>query len=969
MSNPFTERGSVQNPIIKYATKIGWTPIKQKDALISRNGIEGLFFYGILRTKLIELNPNIVNDTNVEGIIKRLESLRNNIQGNEDALHWLKGNHSIYSEEQNREVNLNVIDFVNLTNNDYHVTDEWKFSNGKYKNRSDVTFLINGIPIIIVETKASHVSEGIEKGLIQIRRYHAETPEMMIHPQIYDVPNILDFYYGITWNFNKKSLFNWNDDEKGNFEKKVKKFFDIERILKMLHDHIAFIKKEDEVTKIILRQHQTRAVEKVIERAKDPTRHRGLVWHTQGSGKTLTMMTTAKILFERKEFEKPTIIMLIDRNELETQLLGNFESFGIKQGEGLEMAESKENLKELLASDYRGIIISMIHKFEKSSPSLNDRNNVFVLVDEAHRSTSSDLGNYLFSALPNATFIGFTGTPIDRITYGKGTFKIFGKDDEKGYLDKYSISESIEDGTTLKLHYTLAPNEMIVPKELLEKEFLKQQELEGVNDIVELNKILDKAVNLKNFLKSEDRIKKVANFTAKHYKENVEPLGYKAFLVGVDREACILLKEELDKFLPPDYSTVVYSPAHNDSEKLKEHYLSEDDEKKLRKSFVNSKKLPKILIVTEKLLTGFDAPILYCMYLDKPMRDHTLLQAIARVNRPYEDEVGGEKPSGLVIDFVGIFDKLEKALAFDSDVVSSIITNMDILKKTFEKLITTEAENYLNIIKGYKDEKAIEKLIDEFDDKKKREEFFSFFKQLQTLYEIISPDSFLRPFIVNYSKLSNMYKIVKGKFTTKVFLSAELRSKTEALVRESVQTGGLKDTLDVYEIDENTLSKLKEDTSSDKVKVVNLSKGLIRTILEKEKEQPYLIPIRERAEAILENYDNKQFTTKEVLDRLKKELEEYYISEKTLKAKGFDVDTFSIYWTLQKQNKNNSEQLAPEIQKIFVSYSNADKNSEELRLLKAELYKIILEKIEENIDDAKDIANKLLKLKDLDTDG
>src|SRR5207237_760597 len=154
-----------------------------------------------------------------------------------------------------------------------------------------------------------------------------------------------------------------------------------------------------------------------------------------------------------------------------------------------------------------------------------------------------------------------------------------------------------------------------------------------------------------------------AKFVAEHFKTNVEPLGYKAFLVGVDREACVLLKEELDKHLAAEYSRIVYTPAHNDEEKLKRYYLSEDEEKQIRKAFVKPDSLPKILIVTEKLLTGFDAPILYCMYLDKPMRDHTLLQAIARVNRPYEEEGEIKKPAGFVLDFVGIFEKLEKALA------------------------------------------------------------------------------------------------------------------------------------------------------------------------------------------------------------------------------------------------------------------------------------------------------------------
>ena len=417
-----------------------------------------------------------------------------------------------------------------------------------------------------------------------------------------------------------------------------------------------------------------------------------MVWHTQGSGKTLTMITVAHQLLTRPEFEKPTVLTLVDRNELESQLFRNLEAYGISE---VEVVKSKRHLQQLLKAGYRGLVVSMIHKFDKVPKDINTSSQVIVLVDEAHRTTGGDFGNYLLAALPNATYIGFTGTPIDKTAYGKGTFKVFGTDDPEGYLDKYSIAESIEDGTTLPLHYSLAPNEMRVPREVLEREFLDLAEAEGVSDIEDLNRILGRAVTLKAFLKSRRPSGHVAKFVAEHFRENVEPLGYKAFLVGVDREACALYKEALDRHLPADYSKVVYAGAHNDPPELKKYQLSEDKEKEVRKAFVKPTALPKILIVTEKLLTGFDAPVLYCMYLDKPMRDHTLLQAIARVNRPYEEEGDVKKPSGFVLDFVGIFDKLEKALAFDSDVVSGVIENLDVLKERFAAQMAAESGAYL----------------------------------------------------------------------------------------------------------------------------------------------------------------------------------------------------------------------------------------------------------------------------------
>ncbi|MGH2355039.1 MAG: type I restriction enzyme subunit R domain-containing protein, partial [Chloroflexota bacterium] len=275
---------------------------------------------------------------------------------------------------------------------------------------------------------------------------------------------------------------------------------------------------------------------------------------------------------------------------------------------------------------------------------------------------------------------------------------------------------------------------------------------EGLSDPEELNAILDRAVELKEAMKAPSRIDRIAAHVAQHFRENVEPMGFKAFLVAVDREACAFYKEALDRYLPAEYSRAVYSPAHNDSPHLRKHYLNLDEEKRVRTAFTKKDELPKLLIVTEKLLTGYDAPVLYCMYLDKPMRDHVLLQAIARVNRPYDDEDGLVKPYGFVLDFVGIFEKLERALAFDSDVVASVIQNVDVLKDLFAAQMREVAPAYLPLASGW-DDKAKERAIQHFEDKERREAFFAFFRQLQTLYDILSPDAFLRPFLDDYQAL------------------------------------------------------------------------------------------------------------------------------------------------------------------------------------------------------------------------
>lgn len=939
MAKRFTERATVQDPLVKYGGEVGWSYVKPEDALVNRQGEAGLFFYQTLRDQLVALNPGVVTVANVEDVVKRIENARNSIEGNEDVLLWLRGQRSVYVDSERRDINITVVDFDHLDRNVFQVTDEWQYTNGRYRNRADVVFLINGIPVAMVETKNAQKPDGIDEGIKQVRRYHSETPEMMTAPQIFDITRLINFYYGATWNLDRRNLFNWKDEEPGNFEKKVKRFFDPERILRVIRDYIAFIRKDDTLSKLILRQHQSRAVEKVVDRVRDPEKRRGLIWHTQGSGKTLSMITTAHQVLTRPEFGKPTVLMLVDRNELESQLFGNLQAYGIAD---VEVASTKRHLQSLLKSGYRGLIVSMIHKFDRIPKDINTSEDVIVLVDEAHRTTGGDLGNFLVAALPNATYIGFTGTPIDKTAYGKGTFKVFGVDDPTGYLDKYSIAESIEDGTTLPLRYSLAPNEMQVPREQLEREFLDLVEAEGVSDIEDLNRILDRAVTLKAFLKSANRVDRVAKFVAEHYKTNVEPLGYKAFLVAVDREGCALYKDALDKYLPAEYSAVVYTSEHNDAANLKRFALSEDKEKELRKTFLRPETLPRILIVTEKLLTGFDAPILYAMYLDKPMRDHTLLQAIARVNRPYEAEGEVRKPSGFVLDFVGIFDQLEKALAFDSDVVSGVIENIDLLKQRFEHLMTTEAPSYLELAKPPIDDKAVERVIDRFVEKEDREVFARYFKEVETLYEIISPDPFLRDYIDSYQQLAVLYQIMRNAFEVRGNPVKDLMNKTEELVRAHVTAGGLDQVLPIYEINEQTLEALKKDGGSDSARVVNLARSLAAAVKKDEDEQPYLIPIGERAVRVLEMFEDKQLGTLDALKELEKALEEFNTAKREMRERGFDVNTFSIYWILRRATIAEALSLAPAMDEAFGRFPNYRQNAEEKRDLRAELYRILL---------------------------
>ena len=716
-----------------------------------------------------------------------------------------------------------------------------------------------------------------------------------------------------------KTCFNWKTDESVSYEEKVKTFFDQPRFLKVLRESIIFQSRDDKLTKVVLRQHQTRAVEKVIKRVHDPNKRRGLIWHTQGSGKTLTMITIAsQLLRGGGETEKPTVLMLIDRNELESQLFSNITGYGITAP---KVAKSKQDLREILASDYRGLIVSMIHKFDDIPANINTREGVTVLVDEAHRTTGGDLGNYLMAALPNATYIGFTGTPIDNLSQGKGTFKVFGADDEQGYLDKYAIAESIEDGTTVPLNYALAPSDLQVDRETLEREFLSLAEAEGMSDIEELNAILNRAIRLKAIMKAPNRVDNVAASIAEHFRKNVEPIGFKAFLIAVDREACALYKTALDKYLPPEYSEVVYSPYHQDSQDMKAYHRTDDEEKEIRKKFSDKNDQPKILIVTQKLLTGFDAPILYCIYLDKPMRDHVLLQAIARVNRPYEDNDGLIKPYGFVLDFVGIFDNLEKALAFDSDVVGSVIQNLDVLKKLFAKLIQEDAAHCLPLARGW-DDRAKEHAIDYFEDKEDRETFFKFFKQVQSIYTILSPDACLHPFIDDYQSLASLYGLIRNAYADRPYIDRELTAKTRELLQQHTASNPFALPGSIQELDANTLREIKQSYVSDKVKVLNLRKILHKTVTEESRSKPFLISIGERAEALTEAYENLQLTTQQALTEFEKLADEYTQASRERAQMNLDENAYAVYKVLEGYTETIRSEQARDLNRVFDQFSD-----------------------------------------------
>ena len=950
-----TETSTVQMPMVRHAAEVGWVPVPPQDALARRGGPAGLLFRGELEESLHRLNPWL-NDDAARSVIERLESLPPSIEGNRQMLEWLRGERQWYDDAEQCQKPVQLIDFETPGTNVLEVTWEWTLKPPARKgNRADVMFLVNGVPIAIVENKNPKDADAIDRGIGQLLRYERETPELLGAAQLFNVTHLLDYWYGVTWNASRRYMARWKERPEETYQFAVQAFFEPTEFLRTLRDWILFYVEDGETRKSVLRQHQRRAVDSIIERCFEPAKRRGLIWHTQGSGKTFTLLTAARIILERKdEFHNPTVVVVVDRTELEGQLSGWVERLlGEMQQQDIPVwqAGTRAELRTLLRTDKRGLIISMIHKFDGIEKDANTRDNIYVFIDEAHRSVAKDLGTYLMAALPNSTIVGFTGTPIARTAHGEGTFKIFGTDDDLGYLDKYTIAESIEDETTLPIRHTMAPSEMTVPTEQLDKEFFALAEMEGVTDVDELNRVLDQAVSLRTFLTADDRIEKVAAFVAQHFQENVMLLGYKAFLVGVNREACAKYKQALDKLLPPDWSAPVYTKDDRDFVErplVAELQLSAQQEEDARLDFKKADKNPKILIVTDKLLTGYDAPLLYCMYLDKPMRDHVLLQAIARVNRPYIDPEGNRKRVGLVVDFVGVLRELRKALQFDSSDVSGAIEGLDLLLADFREKMAQVTADYLEEPgDGAEDERLEQVVYGRFLDPESRKVFFDAYKDIEALWEILSPSAELRDYIETYKQLAGLYAAVRNAYATSVTYVADLASKTSRMVQEKSAQEGLGYLTKTVTFDMQTLSALRGEKGSDEAKVFNLVRGLQREIENDPDIGSVLRPLKDRAEHILKDMEERTTTGLAALDLLAALTREKEAAVESKKDSGLSPRAFGVYWALKDDSDLRTAgvsamDLAREAESLLGRFPNAAVSADEERRLRASLYRPLL---------------------------
>ena len=746
MATTFNEDNTIEQMIISTLKNNGWKYIPAEELPRMHSDV---LVEPMVKEALIRLNPEIAEDpSRADEVIYKLRTVilsvqpHNLVTQNEVFKKMIFEENSYPFGKDGRMVPIRFFGTMrkeDLALNEYVVTNQWVYPQAEGGKRLDIVLLINGFPIAVGELKTP-VRSAITwlDAAGDISAYEKSIPAMFVTNVFNFATEGKCYRYGSInmpinmwgpWHTATHKAEGGLADVKISIEDMItpEKVMDIFQFFTMFATDKKYRKY-----KIICRYQQFEGANMIVDRVVAGYPKKGLIWHFQGSGKSLLMVFAAQKLRMIPELKNPTVVIVDDRIDLETQITATFNASDIPN---LTSAATKEELLSFFRGDMRKILITTIFKFGEVSGELNARDNIIVMVDEAHRTQEGDLGEKMRMALPNAFFFGLTGTPINRVD--KNTFATFGaEEDRTGYMSRYSFSDSIRDGATLPLHFEPVPVELHVDKDKLDREFDAMTDEAGLSRD-EKNE-LSRRVNMKAIMYNPARIRKVCEHIAKHFKEKIEPNGYKGQVVVYDRECCLMYKAVLDELLGEDATTIVMDTNNDKEDRYKKYRRDRDQESKVLDYFRDPHSPLKLVIVTAKLLTGFDAPILQVMYLDKPMKDHTLLQAICRTNRTYDQG----KTHGLIVDYIGIFDDVAKALDFDENSMRRIITNIEEIKKQLPALLKKCLSYFMGIdrtVEGWEGLMAAQECL---PTNKEKDAFAADYRVLNRAWDALSPDSF-----------------------------------------------------------------------------------------------------------------------------------------------------------------------------------------------------------------------------------
>ena len=896
------EKEAVENYIVNKLVEKGWKFVLAKD--LGRESYEEPLLINNLVAAIKKINKLELGDEDIKHVLNELRLKGTGQEGHKQILNYLKKGISIKLEKAKDLVRINLFDYNTVDNNEYIVTRQTIFYAGHNEIRNDILLYINGIPLVNIECKdPGNINASWEAAYNDIKEYEKAIPELYKYVQIGVGAESIARYFPIVPWLDNVHTYEWKEEGKFEVGKDISMVSLIEMLSKhtlldLIKNYLFFREERGKATKVIARYMQYRAAEKIVKRVLDnihgkTDKNKGLIWHWQGSGKTLTMIFAANKLYFSRELENPTVFFILDRDELQRQLYDEFNYLDITKVE--KPISSIKELRSILKYDEgrgkRGLFIVLVHKFRteeleqlenelkersKENETILNRRNILAFVDEGHRTQYGLLAAQMKSILRSAFFFAFTGTPIAKKE--KDTYREFSYPAEKEfYLDKYFVTDSEHDGFTVKIVYQPRLERDVWLKKDMLNAFLaiEEEELpERIREDVKEN-IKKKLSIAKIILENPDRIKKITKDIAEHFKENVDG-KFKAMIVAVNRKACVYYKRELDKLLPPEYSEVVMTFTQTDPQEIRKYreelqarYPNKEFgeiKEEITGKFKDEQQNPKILIVTDMLITGFDAPVLQTLYLDKPLKEHKLLQTIARTNRPFKDA----KEAGLIVDYLGILKDFKKAFELYGKDAEGILYDKEEVRKEFENILKEMLSVFTGISKDYSREnilKAIEILADE----EKAKQFTRNFKNLRKKFELLGADIGKLPYLSDLKWLAYIYHYYlkelyqnenyeDNQFIEKYF------SKTIKYIHRTIEIENLKKDLPIIDFDENYLKRLEEKAKTKEEKAANIVFTLNRMILVERYKNPLNETLAEKVQRLVELWKEKTKDFKKIYE-------------------------------------------------------------------------------------------------------
>ena len=919
-----TEYG-LQDSMLDWLQQLGWqTPGLNTDGhgathlnnQYDRTASE-IIYWDVLKQAVIELNDEIT-ENNIEKFISSLKrdlDHDNLIDGNQ-AFHEVltKGKKFTVDQQHNgtKTFYADLVDFENPTNNYLHAVDEFEVS-GEAVVRPDITLFVNGIPIVQIELKdITHDNDYLD-AINDLQTYEERLPRLFI-PALFNVAaDTQTLRYGAVgatrefyqdWTTAPEQYQSDND-----LKQSVQALLNPDTLLELLKHFVFYEQRSEQNVKIVPRHMQYYAVKRILDRIDRGEHRKGLIWHTQGSGKSFTMLYTTKNLLERDVLNSPQLFVVVDTDKLNSQMRDQLANLSFEQW---REAESIADLENIIAAGRSELIITTIQKFQDVDAGLQTNDEAVVMADEAHRFMERDLGNRLNAALPDAYKFGFTGTPVregDRAK-DRNTFQAFSPEGEE-YLHRYSIKDGIDDQLILPVYFRLRHEmEWDVDESQLDEHFDEQF---ATLPKEEKLKLIREEVDSRMLAEVEPRVNRVAEEIVTHF-EGVDKNGWKGMVVTPSRRSAAMYGERLIEHLGEEAVEVLYTANDDDPELIKQFHTDAGERDDIVRDFKEDP-TPKLLVVHNMLLTGFDAPVLKTMYLDRNLKNHSLMQAIARTNRPASGKENGE-----IVDFQGVFEHVDEALDYDEETVKHAAKDSEAL---FEKLVE-QLEYVGDIFEGIPREdsqEVVDECLDRVSTHPEKREFKQGFRRLQDLYESVSPDRRIvgQDLDKEYGWLTGIYTAFQRVNNRSETPEREMREKTQQVIEDHVDIGDIKTNYPVYKLGKEHLAQL-DHLNSDAAKATTIAHAVKETTRSRQQQNPRYERLSERVTEIIEDWEGGDQSDPEAIEALRAVEDEILEVESEAEQRGMSEAEFALFTALTEEHEQSvDEETADTIARDIVA--------------------------------------------------